>query len=51
MHVHLVEPGARRHDLLNPKLSQLRLQLAELLGELILILSPQLDRLDLAGRL
>ncbi len=38
--VHLGELGARRDDLLDAKLAQLRLELTELLGELVLVLRP-----------
>ena len=47
-HVHLVKLGAGRGDLLNPELAELSLQLAELLGELILVLVPELASLDLS---
>lgn len=42
--------GGTGGDLLNAKLVKLQLQLLELLGELILVLSPELTSLDL-GRL
>jgi hypothetical protein len=38
--VHFVELGARGDDLLDAKLAQLRLELTELLGELVLVLRP-----------
>lgn len=38
-------------NLLCPQLSQLRLQLPQLLGEILLVLRPELARLDFAGRL
>lgn len=38
--VHLGELGTRGHDLLDPELAQLRLELTELLGELVLVLRP-----------
>lgn len=46
--VHLGELGARGNDLLDPELTELGLQLTELLGELVLVLPPQLTSLDLA---
>lgn len=46
--VHLVELGARRDNLLDPELTELGLQLVELLGELILVLVPELAGLDLS---
>lgn len=46
--VHLGELGARRRDLLDPELTELGLQLTELLGELVLVLPPQLAGLDLS---
>jgi len=49
--IHLGELGAGRDDLLDAKLAQLRLELTELLGELLLVLGPQLASLNLAGRL
>lgn len=49
--VHLGELAARGHDLLDAKLAQLRLELTQLLGELVLVLGPQLARLDLGSRL
>lgn len=49
--VHLVELGARRDDLLDAKLTQLSLQLTELLGELVLVLGPESAGLDLSRRL
>ena len=49
--VHLGELGTRRNDLLDAELTQLGLELTELLGELVLVLRPQLASLDLAGRL
>lgn len=47
-HVHFVQLGAGRDDLLDPELTQLGLQLAELLQQLILVLGPQLAGLDSA---
>lgn len=44
---HLVQLGARRDLLLDAELAQLSLELLELLGELLLLLGPQLGRLDL----
>jgi hypothetical protein len=38
--VHLGELGARRDDLLDAELAQLRLELTQLLGELVLVLRP-----------
>lgn len=38
--VHLGKLGAGRNDLLDAKLAQLRLELTELLGELVLVLRP-----------
>lgn len=49
--VHLVELGARGDDLLDAELAELSLELAELLHEVILALVPELDSLNLAGRL
>lgn len=49
--VHLAELGARRNDLLDAKLAQLGLELTELLGELVLVLGPQLAGLNLSRRL
>ena len=49
--IHLVELGTRRHNLLDAKLAELRLQLTKLLGEVLLALGPQLASLNLAGRL
>ena len=49
--VHLVELGAGRNDLLDAELAELRLELAELLHQVILALVPELDRLNLCGRL
>jgi hypothetical protein len=48
--VDLVELGARGGNLLDPELAELSLQLAELLGELVLVLAPELTGLDLSGR-
>ena len=48
---HLVQLGAGGGNLLNSQLAQLSLQLAEGLGELWLVLGPQLAGLDLAARL
>ena len=48
MNVHLVELGAGRSDLLDPELAELGLQLTKLLGELVLVLPPQLAGLDLS---
>jgi hypothetical protein len=49
--VDLGELAARGDDLLDAKLAQLRLELTQLLGELVLVLGPQLARLDLGSRL
>jgi len=38
--VHLGELGTRRNDLLDAELTQLGLELTELLGELVLVLRP-----------
>jgi hypothetical protein len=46
--VHLVELGTRRDNLLDPELTEFGLQLVELLGELILVLVPELAGLDLS---
>jgi hypothetical protein len=43
--------GSTTRDLLDTKLTQLGLQLVELLGELILALSPELTGLDFGARL
>lgn len=48
---HLVELAAGGGNLLDAKLAELSLELAELLHQIILALVPQLDRLDLARRL
>lgn len=48
MNVHLGELGARGGNLLDPELAELGLQLTELLGELVLVLPPQLTGLDLS---
>lgn len=49
--LHLVQLAARRGDLLDAELAQLSLELAEGLGQIILVLRPQVAGLDLAGRL
>lgn len=49
-HLHPVQLGTRRGDLLDAELAQLSLELSELLDELILALGPQGTGLDL-GRL
>lgn len=49
--LHLVQLGAGRGDLLDAELTELGLELSELLGEIILALVPELDCLDLARRL
>ncbi len=49
--VHLVELGAGRDNLLDAELAELRLELAELLHQVILALVPELDSLNLCGRL
>lgn len=48
---HLVQLGSGGGDLLDAQLAELGLQLAEGLGELVLVLGPQLAGLDLCGRL
>ena len=48
---HSVELAARGGNLLDAKLTKLGLELAELLGQLILVLGPELTGLDLARRL
>lgn len=50
-HVHAVELGARRGDLLDAQLAQLSLELAELLHQLVLVLAPERTGLDLGGGL
>ena len=49
--LHLVELGAGRGDLLDAELTELSLELTELLGELVLVLAPKLGSLNLARRL
>src|SRR4051812_32524769 len=49
--VHLVELSARGCDLLDAELAQFRLQLAQLLNQLVLALRPYCAGLDFAGRL
>lgn len=49
--VHLVELAAGRDDLLDAELTQLGLELAEGLQQLILVLVPELAGLDLGSRL
>lgn len=49
--VDLVELGAGRDDLLDAQLAELGLELAELLQQVILALVPELDSLNLCGRL
>lgn len=49
--LHLVQLAAGRGDLLDAELAQLSLELAEGLGQVILVLRPQVAGLDLAGRL
>lgn len=49
--VHLVQLGAGRDDLLDAELAELRLELTELLQEVLLALVPELDSLNLGGRL
>jgi hypothetical protein len=49
--VHSVQLRSRRSDLLNSQLAKLRLQLAQLLEQIVLVLGPEGPRLDLAGRL
>lgn len=49
--LHPVQLGTRRGDLLDAELAQLRLQLSELLDELVLALGPQGTGLNLGGRL
>lgn len=48
---HLVQLGAGRSDLLDAKLSELALELSELLRQIILVLAPERTSLDLARRL
>lgn len=48
---HLVQLAAGRSDLLDAELAELSLELAELLRQLILVLAPERNRLDLARRL
>jgi hypothetical protein len=50
-HLHLVELGARRHDLLDSELTKFRLELVELLRQILLALGPELAGLNLGGRL
>lgn len=45
---HLVQLGAGRSDLLDAELTELSLELTELLGEVLLVLSPKGTSLDLA---
>lgn len=49
--LHLVQLATGRGDLLDAELAQLSLELAEGLGQVILVLRPQVAGLDLAGRL
>lgn len=50
--VHPVELGrSTLRDLLDTKLTELSLQLIELLGEVVLALSPELSSLNLGARL
>lgn len=50
--VHPVELGrSTLRDLLDTKLAELSLQLIELLGEVVLALSPELSSLNLGARL
>lgn len=51
VNAHLVQLGARRGDLLDAELTELGLELSELLRQLILVLVPELAGLDLSGRL
>jgi hypothetical protein len=48
---HLVQLGAGRSDLLDAKLTELALELSELLRQIILVLAPERTSLDLARRL
>lgn len=50
-HLHPVQLGTRRGDLLDAELAQLSLELSELLDELVLALGPQGTGLNLGGRL
>lgn len=50
--IHPVElGGSTLRDLLDTKLAELSLQLIELLGEVVLALSPELSSLNLGARL
>jgi hypothetical protein len=48
---HSVQLGAGRGDLLDTELTELGLELSELLRQIILVLAPELSCLDLARRL
>jgi hypothetical protein len=45
---HLVQLGAGRGNLLDAELTELSLELSELLGEVLLVLPPELTSLNLA---
>lgn len=45
---HLVQLGAGGSDLLDAELTELSLELGELLGEVLLVLPPELTSLNLA---